>query len=75
MSYTNTEDLALKANECFSQSSGDDILSLKQQILIENEFFRLHNVYAFYEALNKIIRQYSYLRKHFWVHKIDENIP
>jgi len=74
MSYTNTEDLALKANECFSQSSGDDILSLKQQILIENEFFRLHNVYAFYEALNKIIRQYSYLRKHFWVHKIDENI-
>lgn len=72
--YTNTEDLALKANECFTQSSAEEILSLKEQILIELEFSKLHNVYAYYEALNKIIQQYSYLRKHFWVHKIDENI-
>lgn len=72
--YSDTEDLAVKSNECFTQSSAEDIFSLKQQILIEQEFIKLHNVYAYYEALNKIIRQYSYLRKHFWVHKIDENI-
>lgn len=72
--YADTEELTTKAHKYFFQSSEEEIFSLKQQILIEREFLKLHNVYAYYEALNKIIRQYSYLRKHFWVHKIDENI-
>lgn len=74
ISYTSKDDLNAKANACFSGYSSDQVNSLKQQILIEKEFSKLQNVYGFYEALNKIIRQYSYLRKHFWVHKIDENI-
>jgi len=72
--YTTTDDLAIKANQYFDDATLEDIHSLKQTILIENEFAQLHHVYAYYEAINKLIQQYSYLRKHFWVHKIDENI-
>lgn len=74
MEYYDAEDLSLKANEAFSRASVEEISSLKQQILIEVEFSILHRIDAYYEALNMIIRQYCYLRKHFWVHKVDENI-
>lgn len=72
--YSNTMDLSSKANEAFSKASEEKISSIKQQILVETEFSALHKISAYYEALNMIIRQYSYLRKHFWVHKVDENI-
>lgn len=74
LEYYDVEDLSQKANKAFSRASEEEILSLKQQILIEVEFSILHKIDAYYEALNMIIRQYCYLRKHFWVHKVDENI-
>lgn len=72
--YTNAEIYYEKAKEKFEKSKTEDIDLIKQQILIENEFSDLHIIDAYYEALNIIIRQYSYLRKHFWVNKVDENI-
>lgn len=72
--YTDSEDLNEKANESLAGFSEADVSNIKNQILIEREFSKLHNVYSYYEAVNKLINQYSYLRKHFWVHKIDENI-
>ena len=72
--YTNAEIYYEKAKEKFEKSKTEDIDLIKQQILIENEFSNLHIIDAYYEALNIIIRQYSYLRKHFWVNKVDENI-
>ena len=72
--YSDTDDLALKATQSFRQASPEDISTIKEQILIETEFSTLHKIDEYYEALNLIIRQYSYLRKHFWVHNVDENI-
>lgn len=72
--YSGTKDLSFKANETFKQASSEDISLIKEQILIEAEFSKLHKIDAYYEALNMIVRQYSYLRKHFWIHKVDENI-
>ena len=72
--YTDVDDLEAKSSKCYFDASPEDIESLKQDILIENEFSQHKQVFVYYEALNKLVRQYSYLRKHFWVHKIDENI-
>ncbi len=72
--YVDSNDLSLKAVQAFEDASQDELHSLREQILIEKEFSALHRTDAYYEALNIIIRQYAYLRKHFWVHKVDENI-
>lgn len=72
--YVDSNDLSLKAVQAFEDASEDELHSLREQILIEKEFSTLHRTDAYYEALNIFIRQYAYLRKHFWVHKVDENI-
>jgi hypothetical protein len=72
--YTDTNELEIKARQYFTDISENDLYTLKQSILIRNEFNKLNQVYAYYEAINKLIQQYSYLRKHFWVHKVDVNI-
>lgn len=72
--YENVEDLSIKAKEAYEIATEEEIYSIKRQILIEKEFSNLHKTDVYYEALNIIIRQYSYLRKHFWVNKVDENI-
>jgi len=72
--YSDTNDLDKKASKYLGDIKEDDLSCLKQSILIEIEFRKLHKVYKYYEALNKLITQYAYIRKHFWVHKVDANI-
>jgi len=62
------------AKNYYSTITDDEKSRIVQQILIQEELSKLSCVYAYYEALNKLIHQYSYLRKHFWVHRVDENI-
>lgn len=72
--YADTDDLHLKANDKLSNLTPEQIRGLKKKILIEERLAKLHNVYAYYDALNSLVRHYSFLRGHFWVHKLDANI-
>lgn len=72
--YTDSDDLHTKANSQFEILTQEQLKGIKERILIEGVFANLHNVYAFYDALNSLVRHYSNLRGHFWVHKLDANI-
>ncbi|WP_289137742.1 hypothetical protein [uncultured Brevibacillus sp.] len=72
--YTDSDDLHIKANKQFEKLPEKQLRSIKERILKEARLANLHKVYAYYDALNTLIRHYSYLRGHFWVHKLDSNI-
>lgn len=72
--YQDTEELAIKADNFFENSSEEHLKQLKTDILIRKNFNQLYNLDAYYEAVNTLIKHYSFLRGHFWVHKVDANI-
>jgi hypothetical protein len=74
MAYTDSNDLRVKAECCFSSMEPSSIMQVKEGILVFRELNKLAKYRLYYEALNQLIRQYSFLRKHFWVYKVNENI-
>lgn len=74
VSYTDTDDLKLKAEDYYSKLGSEELNSIKFRIIASKELYSISNIYEYYEALNNFIAQYSYIRNIIWVHKLDENI-
>ncbi|MGO4548105.1 hypothetical protein AB4Z29_25290 [Paenibacillus sp. 2TAB23] len=72
--YMDTNDLHIKAIAKLVSLTHEQLRETKEKILVADRFSHLHNVYAFYEALNSLVKHYSNLRGHFWVHQLDANI-
>lgn len=72
--YKDSDDLHNKAHSQLTNLSQEQLRDIKERILIEGRFAQLHKVNAYYNAINSLIKHYSYLRGHFWVHKVDSNI-
>lgn len=74
VTYSDSKDLCVQVEKQFENLTPEEILSYKNKILIDIELSKQYHVYPYYEALNQLIRNYSYIRKHFWVQKVDVNI-
>jgi hypothetical protein len=72
--YKNSEDLSIQAGKYYDQISGEELRSIKVDIIKERIFGGMNRIYGYYEALNKFIINYAYCRKFFWIQKLDENI-
>lgn len=69
--YADTDDLTKLATEEFGQYSSDEHLEAKKEYIIYKTLTELGGlVYPYHEALNKFIKQYSYLRGDFFVESI-----
>lgn len=72
--YESTGNLHEMALKEFDTMSADQIIAIKKRILIDDKFASIHKVYMFYEGLNSLLKQYAYIRKFFWIEKLDENM-
>ncbi|NOU86255.1 hypothetical protein GC102_10775 [Paenibacillus sp. LMG 31460] len=69
--YADTDDLTRLATEEFGNYSSDQLLEAKKEYIIDKTLTGLGGlVYPYHEALNKFIKQYSYLRGDFFVESI-----
>jgi len=66
--------LGEEARSRYDALNPDEVVSLKRQSLIEKHLHSLAQDQLYYFALNRLIREYSYLRGHFWVYMVDENV-
>lgn len=67
-------DMKEAAKEEFNKMLPQQIIDIKKNICYDKTFQEINCIYDYYEALNSLIKQYRFLRKHIWVYKLDENI-
>jgi hypothetical protein len=69
-SIENLNEITLKE---FNSLDDDAKTQLRLQIVYDNIFSGLNNIFGYYEALNKLISHYADTRNFFWIQKLNEN--
>lgn len=69
--YSDIDELTRMATEEIRSYSADQLIEAKQEYIIDKILNELSGlVYPYHEALNKFIKQYSYLRNDFFVESV-----